>query len=108
MLVPPPGMTSPASVTRCGNVTEALIAAKALPHVGLVSRWSSSCPCATRTKSGSPGQPSAGRAGTARRRQQGLEEAQAVLAAFAALRGPLRRAAAAALSDLIHQRGLDY
>jgi hypothetical protein len=56
-----------------GNVTEARIAAKALPRVGLVSRWSSSCSCATRTKSGSPGQPSAGRAGTARRRQQGLK-----------------------------------
>lgn len=37
----------------------------------------------------------------------GLEEAQAVLAALGALRSPRRRAAAAALADLIHRRWLE-
>ena len=36
----------------------------------------------------------------------GLDEAQAVLAALGALRGPRRQAAAYALSDLISRRGL--
>jgi hypothetical protein len=35
----------------------------------------------------------------------GIEEAQAVLAALGALRSPRRRAAAAALADLIHRLG---
>jgi hypothetical protein len=35
----------------------------------------------------------------------GIEEAQAVLAALGALRGPRREAAATALADLIHRKG---
>jgi hypothetical protein len=37
----------------------------------------------------------------------GIEEAQAVLAALGALRGPRREASAAALSDLIYRHGLE-
>jgi hypothetical protein len=42
-----------------------------------------------------------------RETKAGLDEAQAVLAALGALRGSRREAAAAALSDLIYQRGLE-
>jgi hypothetical protein len=90
-----------------GNVAEALTAASALPHVGIVEalelvlllcdeeperfsraavRWT--CRFCSETRAG-------------------LDEAQAVLAALGALRGPRREAAAAALSDLIYRRGLE-
>jgi hypothetical protein len=90
-----------------GDVAEALTAASAPPHVGIVEalelvlllcdeepekfsraavRWT--CRYASETRAG-------------------LEEAQAVFAALGALRGPRREAAAAALSDLIYQRGLE-
>lgn len=52
-------------------------------------------------------QPSAGTVVTAESFDAGLEEAQAVLAALGALRGPKHEAAAAALSDLIYRRGLE-
>jgi hypothetical protein len=89
------------------NVPDALTAASALPNVGLVEalelvlllcdsepekfsraavRWT--CRYCQETRAG-------------------LDEAQAVLAALGALRGPRREAAAAALSDLIYQRGLE-
>ena len=42
-----------------------------------------------------------------RETKAGLDEAQAMLAALGALRGARREAAAAALSDLIYQRGLE-
>jgi hypothetical protein len=90
-----------------GNVAEALTAASALPNVGLVEalelvlllcdeepakfsraavRWT----CRYRSET-----------------RAGLDEAQAVLAALGALRGPRREAAAAALSDLIYRLGLE-
>jgi hypothetical protein len=90
-----------------GNAAEALTAASALSHVGLVEalelclllcdeeperfgraavRWT--CRYCSDTRAG-------------------LEEAQTVLAALGALRGPRREAAAAALSDLIYRRGLE-
>ena len=52
-------------------------------------------------------QPSAGTVVTAESFDAGLEEAQAVLAALGALRGPRHEAEAAALSDLLYRRGLE-
>jgi hypothetical protein len=89
-----------------GNVAEALTAASALPHVGIVEALELVLLLCDRE----PEKFGRGRALDVRychETKAELEEVQAVLACLSALRGPRREAAAAALSDLIYRRGLE-
>lgn len=90
-----------------GNLTEALSAATCLPHVGLVKALELCLLLCDREPD--KFSPAAVRwhSRYCREFDAGLEEAQAVLAALGALRGPRREAATAALSDPIYRRGLE-
>jgi hypothetical protein len=90
-----------------GNVAEALTAASALPNVGLVEALELVLLLCDRDPETFD---SAAVKWTCRycsETRAGPDEAQAVLACLGALRGPRREAAAAALSDIIYQRGLE-
>ena len=90
-----------------GNVTEALSAASALPNVGLVEALELCLLLCDREPEKFSRAAVRWHGRYCRETKAGLDEAQAVLAALGALRGPRREAAAAALSDLIYRRGLE-
>jgi hypothetical protein len=90
-----------------GNVTEALTAASALPHVGLVEAVELCLLLCDEEPEKFSRAAVRWHGRYCREFDAGLEEAQAVLAALGALRGPRREAAAAALSDLIYRHGLE-
>src|SRR5262245_51354577 len=83
-----------------GNVTEALAAASALPHVGLVEALELCLLLCEREPEKFSRAAVRWHGRYCLETKAGLDEAQAVLAALGALRGPRREAAAAALSDL--------
>lgn len=89
------------------NVAEALTAARALNHVGLVEALELCLLLCDQEPEKFSRAAVRWHGRYCHETKAGLDEAQAVLAALGALRGPRRPAAAAALSDLIYRRGLE-
>jgi hypothetical protein len=91
-----------------GNPTEALAAAAELPSVGLVEALEL-CLLLCSERPEQFGRAALRWHGRFCRevREVDFDEAQAVLAALGALRGKRRAAAAAALAEFIHRRGLE-
>jgi hypothetical protein len=90
-----------------GNAAKALTAASALPHVGIVEALELVLLLCDEDPAKFSRAAVRWHGRYCQETRAGLEEAQAVLAALGALRGPRRVAAAAALSDLIYGRGLE-
>ena len=90
-----------------GNLTEALSSASELEHVGLAEALELCLLLYDRDPERFTRAAVRWHGRYCREVDAGLEEAQAVLAALAALRSPRREQAAHALADLIYRRGLE-